>query len=104
MAPFSCSEGTAQATHREGQGNVVTASHELLPVTLDLLLLSQLLVVLHQLVNLRAGKGTGSTVTSAAACACSCYSCHSGPSSSCAGQDVPKEAFVFDEPTLWVTN
>lgn len=56
-------DGTA--AHREGQWNVVAASHQLLPVPLDLLLLSQLLVVLNQFVNLEGG--TGSTVTSAAA-------------------------------------
>lgn len=67
---FSCSERTAQPAHREGQGNVVAASHQLLPVPLDLLLLSQLLVVLNQFVNLEGGKGTGSNVTSAAAFAC----------------------------------
>lgn len=70
MDHFSCSERMAQAAHREGQWNVVAASHQLLPVPLDLLLLSQLLVVLNQFVNLEKGKGTGSTVTSAAAFAC----------------------------------
>lgn len=67
---FSCSERMAQAAHREGQWNVVAASHQLLPVPLDLLLLSQLLVVLNQFVNLEGGKGIGSTVTSAAALHC----------------------------------
>lgn len=70
MDHFSCSEKMAQAAHREGQRNVVAASHQLLPVPLDLLLLSQLLVVLNQFVNLEGGKGTGSIVTSAAAFAC----------------------------------
>lgn len=70
MDPFSCSGRTAGAAHREGQRDVVAASHQLLPVPLDLLLLGQLLVVLNQLVDLEGGKGTGSTVTSAAAFAC----------------------------------
>lgn len=68
MDHFSCSERMAQPAHREGQRDVVAASRQLLPVTLNLLLLGQLLVVLNQFVNLEGG--TGSTVTSAAAFAC----------------------------------
>lgn len=59
MDHFPCLERKAQPAHREGQWNVVAASHQLLPVPLDLLLLSQLLVVLHQFVNLEEEKEQG---------------------------------------------
>jgi len=55
---FACSEGTVLPAHREGQRHVVSASHQLLPVPLDLLFLSQLLVVLNQLVNLEGRRST----------------------------------------------
>lgn len=54
----SCAGSTVLTAHREGQRHVVSASHQLLAVPLDLLLLSQLLVVLHQLVNLQGRGGT----------------------------------------------
>lgn len=58
MPHSACSESTGLPAHREGQRHVVSAPHQLLPVPLDLLFLSQLLVVLNQLVNLELRRGT----------------------------------------------